>query len=90
MVHPDGSGLRQVTDVAASGGTAVQPTFTPDARVSAKRAGVNDTNEGPTPGGAGAGVMGAGFTGGAAGTTCGDTGDGSDVPIAFVAVTLNV
>ena len=30
LVRPDGSDLRQVTDVAASGGSAVQPTFTPD------------------------------------------------------------
>jgi len=32
VVNPDGSNPRQVTDVAASGGTAVQPTFTPDGR----------------------------------------------------------
>jgi Tol biopolymer transport system component len=30
LIHPDGSGLRQLTDVAKSGGSAVQPTFTPD------------------------------------------------------------
>ena len=30
VVIPDGTGLRQVTDVAATGGSAVQPTFTPD------------------------------------------------------------
>lgn len=30
VVKPDGSGPRRVTEVAASGGTAVQPTFTPD------------------------------------------------------------
>ena len=30
VVSPDGTGPRRVTDVAASGGTAVQPTFTPD------------------------------------------------------------
>ena len=29
-VRPDGSELTQVTDVAAAGGAAVQPTFTPD------------------------------------------------------------
>lgn len=30
VVRPDGSGLRRVTDVAAHGGSALQPTFTPD------------------------------------------------------------
>jgi len=30
VVNPDGTELRRITDVAASGGTAVQPTFTPD------------------------------------------------------------
>jgi Tol biopolymer transport system component len=30
VVKPDGTGLRRVTDVAASGGSAVQPTFVPD------------------------------------------------------------
>ena len=30
MVHPDGTGLTAVTDVAGTGGAAVQPTFTPD------------------------------------------------------------
>lgn len=30
VVSPDGTGPRRVTDVAASGGTALQPTFTPD------------------------------------------------------------
>ena len=30
VVHPDGTVPRRITDVAASGGTAVQPTFTPD------------------------------------------------------------
>ena len=30
MVRPDGSELTQVTDVAAAGGAAVHPTFTPD------------------------------------------------------------
>jgi dipeptidyl aminopeptidase/acylaminoacyl peptidase len=30
VVAPDGSRMRQVTDVAAGGGSAVQPTFTPD------------------------------------------------------------
>lgn len=29
VVHPDGSGLNQLTDVASGGGMAVQPTFTP-------------------------------------------------------------
>lgn len=32
VVNPDGTGLRPVTDVATSGGSAVQPTFTPDGR----------------------------------------------------------
>lgn len=30
VVGPDGSGLARVTDLAAAGGTAIQPTFTPD------------------------------------------------------------
>jgi Tol biopolymer transport system component len=30
VVHPDGTDMRRVTDIAAAGGTAVQPTFTPD------------------------------------------------------------
>ena len=30
--EPDGSNARQMTDVATSGGTAIQPTFTPDGR----------------------------------------------------------
>jgi Tol biopolymer transport system component len=30
LVAPDGTGLRRVTDVAAAGGAAVHPTFTPD------------------------------------------------------------
>ena len=30
VVRPDGAGARRVTTVAASGGSAVQPTFTPD------------------------------------------------------------
>jgi Tol biopolymer transport system component len=29
-VRPDGSGLARVTDVAAGGGTAIHPSFTPD------------------------------------------------------------
>ena len=32
VVHPDGTGLTAVTDVAGTGGAAVQPTFTPDGR----------------------------------------------------------
>jgi Tol biopolymer transport system component len=30
VVRPDGTGLAQVTDLAAAGGTAIHPTFTPD------------------------------------------------------------
>ena len=30
VVRPDGTGLTQVTDLAAAGGMAIQPTFTPD------------------------------------------------------------
>jgi Tol biopolymer transport system component len=30
VVAPDGTGLRRVTDLASGGGTAIQPTFTPD------------------------------------------------------------
>ena len=30
VVHPDGTKPQRVTDVAATGGSAVQPTFTPD------------------------------------------------------------
>lgn len=30
VVNRDGTGLRRVTDIAASGGTALQPTFTPN------------------------------------------------------------
>jgi Tol biopolymer transport system component len=29
-IHPDGSGMTQVTQLAADGGSAIQPTFTPD------------------------------------------------------------
>lgn len=32
VAAPDGTGLRQVTDLASHGGSAVQPTFTPDGR----------------------------------------------------------